>query len=72
MAAAESSSRIRKSERARAHALYLIIKRISFLSKSRLPVSRCVGAAQLFQCLLDGKFGCFGHGKPRAENALGA
>jgi hypothetical protein len=43
------------------------IERVHFLSASRVPGFWRIGGAQLFQRLLDGEFGCFGHGKPHIQ-----
>jgi hypothetical protein len=56
----------------RSHTLYLLIKRVNFLSNPCLSGFWCVGAAQLCQRLLDGEFGSFGHGKPLNGELLGA
>jgi hypothetical protein len=51
----------------RPQALYFLIESVHFLSASRVLGFRRIGGAQFFQRLLDGEFGCFGHGKPHIQ-----
>jgi hypothetical protein len=47
----------------RSQALYLVTKRVNFLSESRVLRFPRIGATQFFQRFLNGEFGCFGHDK---------
>jgi hypothetical protein len=47
----------------RSHALYLLIKCVSFLIEPFVLRFRRLAAAQLFECFLNGEFGGFGHGR---------
>jgi hypothetical protein len=53
-----------QAESLRSQALYLVSKRVNFLSESRVLRFPRIGAAQFFQRFLNGEFGCFSHGKP--------
>jgi hypothetical protein len=48
----------------RSHAFNLFIKRVNFLIEPRVLRFRRIAAAQLFERLLNGEFGGFGHGHP--------
>jgi hypothetical protein len=48
----------------RSHALHLFIKCVNFLIEPRVLRFRRIAAAQLFERLLNGEFGGFGHGNP--------
>lgn len=52
-----------QAESLRSHAIYLVSKRVNFLSALRFFGFPRIGAAQLFQRFLDGEFGCFSHGE---------
>jgi hypothetical protein len=51
----------------RPQALYFFIEGVHFLSPSRVLGFRRIGGAQFLQRLLNGEFGCFGHGKPHIQ-----
>jgi hypothetical protein len=53
-----------QAESLRPQALYLVTKRVHFLSESRVLGFPRIGAAQFFQRFFNGEFGCFSHGKP--------
>jgi hypothetical protein len=53
-----------QAESLRPQALYLVTKRVNFLSESRVLGFPRIGAAQFFQRFFNGEFGCFSHGKP--------
>jgi hypothetical protein len=60
-----------KAKSLRSQALYLFIKRLNFLSVSCALGFRRIGAAQFFQCFLNGEFGCLSHGNPRIQATKG-